>query len=415
MATTFFHRAVRPSFFSLPPALRLALHHPHLPRAFSATPTRKLSLVDVAVTPPTYLLDALHATGLPWFAALPAAAVLVRGVLVYYLSVLPSYRAARIQANLVPLAFARAHGHNSSPAAMRRREVLPPRWVQLDFYIRGFCDRQMQLHRLGKQFGAPRFHPRGVLNFVALIAFTESIRMKCASHEGLLPIVLWPFEKVARLVNPGTSSTPPPTPPPDPAAKAGSFTDDQLRAATITNPDGTTSIDPTLLISQAPASPPDPSAYAAYFDPTLQNEGLPWCLDLTAADTTFILPTTLAVVTAANIIFGSPTQARRPPPSYPNLSNPTTAKGQAPNVDIAPPRRSLIPRLTNFQRIGLSITLGFWFVALKIPAGILLYFVTSLLVGRLQRRWLEIRMPPLTPVQPCTRPLRFRVRKEWVD
>jgi len=74
-----------------------------------------------------------------------------------------------------------------------------------------------------------------------------------------------------------------------------------------------------------------------------------------------------------------------------------------------------MPPITNLQRIGLCITILFWFAALKMPAAILLYFVPSLMMGWVQRVWLERKVPVLPPIMACRRPLRYRVKKEWND
>ncbi|KAK5127333.1 hypothetical protein LTR85_006672 [Meristemomyces frigidus] len=425
-------RVARASILTLPPHLRVAAYQQS--RSFSASAPRKLTLVDIAVAGPTALIDTLHSTaGLPWYAVLPTAAILVRGMLVYYLSALPARRAAQVQSSLVPLASARTLHKLNNPAAQQREQVLPAPLKPLSRMIRAFWERNVELHRLGKQFGAPKFHPRGVLNFGMLIAFTEAIRMKCNSREGLLPLVLSPFEAVARTLYPDRYPAAPVAP------EASAEPDEEaLQAATTADEDGMTSIDLSRLRG---AEEPSTHVYSAYFDPTLKDEGFSWCMDLTAPDPTLLLPTALALTMATNIIFrptaGRPKTSSPPPlashatPTSTQLpvalpgaydqhtTTPITSTPGAPDAPPSPDPRGVLakylPPITNLQRIGLCITILFWFAALKMPAAILLYFVPSLIVGALQRRWLDRKVPVLPPVQPCRRPLRYKVRKEWVD
>ncbi|KAK4541217.1 hypothetical protein LTR36_008133 [Oleoguttula mirabilis] len=404
-------RAARASLFHLPPPLRVATYHQS--RAFSASAPRNFTLVDIAVAGPSALVDSLHNTGLPWYATLPTAAVLVRGVLVYYLSALPARRAARVQANLVPLASARTLHKLNDANAQARLQKLPPSLRPLSRMIRGYWFRSLELHKLGKLFGAPRFHPRGILNFGMLIAFTEAIRIKCGSREGLLPLVLSPFEWVAMQTMPGQFPT---VAPPEPSGLG----EEQLQAATTVSEDGMTSID----LSQLRVAQPG-HAHSAHLDPTLTDEGLFWCLDLTAPDPTFLLPTLLSLTMAANIIF-RPT-AGKPKASSPAAATPralTTSEEQIASPEArkilqAPPAQGILSRYIgpmNFgQRIGLCISIVFFFAALKMPAAILLYFIPSMIMGGLQRMWLDRKVPITPPIQPCRRPLRFKVRKEWVD
>lgn len=423
-------RATRTSLLSLPPHLRTSTYLQTRP--FSASPTRKLTLVDLAVAGPNAIITAIHSTGLPWYAALPTAALLVRGVLVCYISALPARRAARIQSNLVPLAAARAQWKTNSPEAKARRADQPNGVRALDRMFSSVYYRTMELHHLGKLFGASRFHPRGLINFGMLIAFTEAIRMRCGTREGLLPMLLSPLEELKKMMEPpgesaaAAGSTAAPTSGAVPATGASD-------AVMAVDPDSAASAASTVDLSQA--NPEALSrAYSAYFDPTLQSEGLSWCLDLTAPDPTFILPTALAIGMATNIIY-RPTSASRAPPKQPTTSTtiPTQPVSQTqddpastPAADAeaqatlsAPPAKGpierLLPPITNLQRLGLCVVMFFWFAALKMPAAILLYFVPSLMVGYLQRIWLEKKIRVVPPIQACRRPLRYRVRKEWND
>ena len=424
MACALRTRAHRPNLLSLPVSLRTATYQTS--RCFSATPARQLSLLDIAITPPTYLLDSLHAAGLPWCAVLPTTALLVRGVLVYYTSIRPARASAQIHANLIPLASARARAKIHGLDAQEARKDMPALFQQLDMIFSAWWVRQMELHRLGKMFGAPRFRPTGLVNFGMLIAVTEAVRMKCGSREGLLPMLLTPFEWVGSWLAQWEPSHAKDT---TEAASAPEMKtreemmEERIREASTVDESGNTSIDYAQLQQMAP-QPPKP--YEALFDPSFTDEGFSWCLDLTLPDSTFLLPTSLALFMAFNIIFRPRIAPVRPRTPHQTV-DPAIKDHSANQPDLPDPvRKSLsspaprtlaeklnLPPITNLQRIGLSISLVFWFAALKMPAAILLYFVPSLVVGWVQRQWLEQRMPVRGAVQPCRRPLRWRARRDW--
>lgn len=416
MASTLSTRALKPSFFTLPPHLRTSAYQ-HT-RPFSSTPPRRLTLVDLAIAAPTTLLNTLHTAGLPWYATLPTTALLVRGLLVYYIAALPARRSARIQSHLVPLASARSFlSHIKKPPPAQEAGVpknAPPIWAdKVNRQFRMFWKRWLELHMLGRAFGAPRFHPRGFVNFGVLIAVTEAIRMKCGSREGLLPLVLGPVEAIARQVDPERFPALAPQPTTTTAGTAEEQLVQRMEQARVVGEDGVTTVDLSQLRPEAV-----PSVYSAQLDPSLQTEGLSWCIDLTVPDPTFLLPTTLMLLMMANIVFRPTIDNRN------KRATPTTtlapksiqdASEEAKQTLQAPPHQSVIdkylPPITNFQRIGLVISMVFWAAMLKMPAAILLYFLPSLVVGWVQQRYLDWKVPVVAPIQACRRPLRLKVRK----
>lgn len=420
MAALLSSSVARNAILRLPPHLRVSAYQHSLSRSFSASTPRKLSLVDIAVAPPTYLLNTLHNAGLPWYAILPTAAVLVRGVFVYYFSILPGRKAAQIQSHLMPLAAVNAIQSHNTPEKRRERRKLPPLFARLSDVMGKAMALQQEQHRLGKAFGAPKWRWRGLLNFGMLIAMTESIRMKCAAREGLLPLVVSPFQWIGRSLRPDLY--PPPPPELSQEEKDGKLREMMEQAATM-DESGDLQYDFTKL--------PKVEAereYSAYFDPSLQEEGISWwCMDLTVPDPTLMLPIMLGLGVATNIL-SRPTAAAARPPGPLAPSKPTTEPSldldganrkaqmtlQAPHYE---PKKFLgfLPPITNLQRIGLVLAMGFSFAALKMPAAILLYFIPSLVVGWVQNRWLDAKYPIRTPIGPCARPLRMRVRREWSD
>ncbi|KAI7551502.1 hypothetical protein KC316_g14175 [Hortaea werneckii] len=208
----------------------------------------------------------------------------------------------------------------------------------------------------------------------------------------------------------------------DGAAAARGLSEDQLRAAMITDADGNVTVDFAQLQQAAQDLPQAPTAYSASFDPSLQLEGLPWCLDLTLPDSSFILPTSLVLIMAAGIVFKpgqSLSKPRSPPSAKP--SAPTPPSPSPTQQQPLPPLYRLLPRITNLQRLQLSILFPFWLVALQFPAAIVLYIMSSSAITNLQRWWVYRKMMggggvgAAAGIQPCRRPLRLKVRKEWIN
>ncbi|KAK3639128.1 hypothetical protein LTR56_012677 [Elasticomyces elasticus] len=425
----------RASLLRLPPHLRASAYRHTLARPFSATQTRKTTLIDAAVAGPTLLLNSLHSLGLPWYAVLPGAAVLVRGVLVYYFAALPAQKAAQVRSNLIPLASANSLFQQQSHIEFR--EKLTAIWMKrFHFAFMKWWVTRNELNKLSKMFNVQSRWWRGPLNFGMLIAFTEAIRMKCSAKEGLLPLLLRPFEFVASVLRGLSSSnaSDASVKPILPTLSRDEMLAQRMEQAAITDEHGAVTYDFSK-VGPPPAAEAIPSEY---LDPSLQTEGLNWCVDLTASDPTLALPELLWLSISANIIFrrtvGGP---KKSPVTLSSSGNPPTEPAylkpdylppgvdpEAANVLAAPAYGSkktnkaflrFLPPVTNLQRIGLVFAMAMGAAAIKMPAAILLYFIPSLAVGWLQRRWLDMHYPIRPAIQPCKRPLRLRVKKEWND
>ncbi|KAI6811111.1 hypothetical protein KC342_g17789 [Hortaea werneckii] len=425
-------RALRPALFHLPPALRVsAFQATTAQRTFSST-SSPFTLLDIAVTPPSYLLDLFHdSLGLPWYAVLPATALVVRSSLLYFLSSRNDRRKQGLEANLTPVAAARVTRQLNSPEVVQKLSRTLPFLRPFSVGFNRWFTSRSEFRTLQKQFGISRPRGGGLLNFGVLIAVTEAVRMRCGTREGLLPLALHPFEKMREAL---TGKAPSPSPPEhaaasgEGAASARGLSEDQLRAAMVTDADGNVTVDFAQLQQAAQDLPPAPTAYSASFDPSLQLEGLPWCLDLTLPDTTFILPTSLVLIIASGIIF-RPGQSFSKPPRSPPSAKPSPAappppsssptQQQPPPIPSTPPYR-LLPRITNLQRLQLSILFPFWLAALQFPAATVLYIASSSAITQLQKLWVYRKMMSggggaAAGIQPCRRPLRLKVRKEWIN
>ena len=256
----------------------------------------------------------------------------------------------------------------------------------------------------------------GLANFGVLIAFSEAIRLKCGTRQGLLGLILSPIEWTGRKVAPGAFEKVP-----DPAEQLAA------RIEKIQEAQGGELVDLSEhSLKPTPLSGPDTTS--PYFDPTLQTEGLAWCPDLTLPDPAGALPFVVFAAITTTVLFqpikqNTLTSTLRAPgmgsdgdPQFqfpvPRDASPESA------ATLSTPQPKLLPtflrrRLTGTQLLGLIFAYVFGLVAHNLPAAILLYFIPSILVGWVQARWLDVKFPVRPAVQPCKRPLRMKKWKEW--
>lgn len=442
MASLLGHRALCSSLLKLPPEVRsAAIQH----RAFSSTPSRQLTLADAAIAGPNALLDGIHSLGIPWYAALPLTAVLVRGTFVYYFASLPGRKQDRTRALLHPLINAGTDAHLASTYAKEiadTQENTTSKGARAaNMMFTHWQARSRATDEIGKPFGAPQWTSASFVNFGVLIAFTEAIRLKCGVKEGLLSIMLWPFEKVAQIVDPERFPKPPETDAKvtDPAEllaeRIQAARDSQEAAATgVTHSTMDTSRARDILNGQTPDSavhsampgslPPsnDAGAVGYYYDSSLTTEGLAWFHDLTIPDPTLCFPALLFTTLLATIIL-RPTLGKPSTPSKRlNGKKSTQDKSEDPEMIFTTPPKTWNPlsAVSKFydqmpwsQRLGVWLSCLFYFGAMNMPVGILLYFIPSIALGWLQTRWLDIKYPLPQPVQKCARPMRLKARRQW--
>ncbi|KAK3673834.1 hypothetical protein LTR78_006389 [Recurvomyces mirabilis] len=436
MATVLTSSAMRASLLRLPPPLRTAT----VQRSFSTTRPRQSTLVDIVVAPPTYLLNALHSTGLPWYAVLPTSAIIVRGLITYYITTLPNQKATQIQSNLQPIIAANVILTSNDPDRRRaHKEMKSPSLKRLEDSLFKLGTAFKLTRQLSKQFGASGRRLRELANFAMLIAMTEAIRMKCGSREGLLSLLLTPFQWVETAIRDSVATTT--------SGRAQGMLTSAEMAALNPNPAFQRSRDELMaerleqimtldgngnpvydFSSLPPPAPPD-LVYAPYTDLSMQSEGLGWITDLSAPDPTLTLPVLMWLALSLNVIL-RPTvgdTSKAPLPRESNVLAPTESKSEKmteAQAVLSTPKHGanarknflgIFPPVTNLQRIGLCISMAFGFASMRFPAGILLYMFSSLVVGWLQTRWLAVRYPIRPSIKPCLRPLRLRVKRQWND
>ncbi|KAK4496188.1 hypothetical protein PRZ48_012168 [Zasmidium cellare] len=457
MASAFSSRCLRANLFHLPPALRTSIYANARP--FSSTPPRKAdpatTLTSLFVAAPTVVLDTVHSIGLPWCAAIPVTALLVRGVFGYYFAARPNRKRALAAYNLLPLVHARVkddlYAWNSREIARQNANGLktPPPGVRKmqDFINRTYYSFK-ERYVLGKAYGVPMLTWQNWFNIVIFIAFSEAVRIKCGAREGLLSLVLGPLQG-KEMDTSGRPADPAEALAERIAAYRASQRDQSLSSEGI--PDG------NLLANQYQLPPMNTPAYADLADPTMRMEGFSWIQDLTIPDGTMILPVSLGLIMIFSSLLrpsvqkGMETvkdiQEKLKALDEPNNVTPqsqsmasiakTTAR-QTPttrtatndvvralkvaeqlNAELAAKNKkktgSFFDTLSNTKRFGMLFAFVFTFIAAKLPAALVLYIISSACTSWLQGRFLDVKYPLRQPITPCKRPMRYKVKREWSD
>lgn len=258
------------------------------------------------------------------------------------------------------------------------------------------------------------------MNLGVLITMTEAVRVKCGAREGLLNVLLKPVD---RHVDPET-------------ARRAAMTPDEIMVERLEGAyakkqqagnaavEGEMAMEDTIgdvATTTADHLPTlNTNMYASKIDPTLKTEGLAWFPDLTVADSTLILPLALSTTMALTVLLRPKTNPApiRPPPT---VKKPQKQQQEGTPEDTVaalaalPPMNSPLDLLSTSQKFGLTLSVFFFFAAMKLPVAVLLYLMTSLGFGWAQSRWLDLRYPLPEVVRACRRPVRVKVRKEFRD
>ena len=390
----------RAAFLQLPSHLRQSSHQ-HASRSFSASASRKLELSDIVVAPPLAVLKGLHAIGIPWYAAIPTAAILIRGIFGYYTAAVPSRRRAQIRNNLAPLIAA------DMRYSMMREMTGPNRPGKVPLAVR--MQRQLlRTHQIGKRFGSPLITWQSFVNIATLITTSEAIRLLSGARTGLLSTVLSPFNWVYKA-----ATSEPANPAVDPAetyaqqlaermervrAQRVQRAQDQALGADGQALSGQSSTSDNLFDATELSAPPQFNADQSYFDPTLQTEGLSWCADLTAVDPYGVLPVLTSALMLGSIFIQPLRTPRR-----------VSAGAEKRPAWI----RFLVTRYSYGQTFSMALSCCFGYLLQYMPAAVVLYIFSSAITGYAQRRWLDLSMPLPRPLQACVRATRVRSKKAW--
>ncbi|KFY95058.1 hypothetical protein V498_03571 [Pseudogymnoascus sp. VKM F-4517 (FW-2822)] len=332
-------------------------------RSFHATPRQKYTILDP-------ILDATHNAFLgihhvlPWWAAIPFAAVAVR--LAFLPLTIWSRRIIAKQRSLTPLitAWRGALERNIDPSkGTSNVKVLAARKT-MEIYKAFSCQRY-------KLFIAP------ALQLPFFLVIIESIRRLAGAGQGLLRLLF--------------SSVPSVTGPTEGAAETASGATANEEIATAL-----TRTEPSLLFSSVP-SVTGPTEGAAETtsgataneeiataltrtEPSMTTEGPLWFVDLTVADPLLILPFALSATMLLHLV-----------PSH--YFTRTAAPVGTPST--------FQRRLRNMLKL-LALAAGP--LTLALPAGVLYYWISTMLVSFAQGHLLDMFMPLKNPVMPCTPP-----------
>lgn len=414
-------RLLRPrgpsSLLSLPPTIQQSIH---LYRQHGQLQGER-SFVDLAAVPasiPAMGMSGLHSIGIPWWAVLPLSAFLIRTFVVLPRFTQPFRQAYARRALLQPLIDAKMSWNRRRTLRLnpgqswtvQRLNVLLSRW---------------KTHReIGHQFKAnPSFFTRlgGVL---VLLAVSEGIRRMCGTKEGLLTLMLGPFNSAIAYVMDMLPKSPE-------SRKAP--VENQKRALTVisvvesareklgmqsSTPNNSQNIientsipSTTTADAAAEVENGEEMSRSTWYQPSLTTGGPFWCPDITKPDPTGNLPFIFGATWIATIYFSQ--RIARQPQNPDDAATATSSKDGARSRDESRPRGQY--SLTNLQRIVMTVALLSIYPALQMPSALLLYYISNIGIGALQTRYLARKIPIRIAPSGCRRPVRANPMRERID
>jgi mitochondrial inner membrane protein COX18 len=321
----------------------LLLRLPPTYRAFHASP--KPRLIHTLLSSTHDLFTGLHTiTHLPWALTLPLSALLIRLSITLPLT-LYTRRAQQRQLDLQPLLL--SWGHQFRHENMAKSGHLGPARVERDVK-RDIRLKRRELYSRWKCQNWKNFIP--VVQLPIWFMMVETVRAMAGTHKGLLGLIF----------SNDNATQAPTDPPPAPATSELSNATSGAEIAQDSLAEGIASATTT--------------STAITIEPSLATEGALWFPDLTAADPMLILPFALSASMLLNVYM------------IPHRG--------APALEMTPGRR----RITRI--LGL-IALAVGPLTLQMPSAILLYWLSSSLMGYGQAVLLDRFMPLRLPPKPC--------------
>ncbi|KAG9792082.1 hypothetical protein KCU77_g2165, partial [Aureobasidium melanogenum] len=251
-------------------------------------------LPDYVAFVPVACLESLHSTGLPWFAAIPLSAVLIRSLVIYPLFQRPLREKLVDRAQTQPLVDA----HMSVVRRMLDRSA--PRnspWRKLNLAFNAWHRRgHLQVTMFGRKLN---FGHRTMM-FMTTILVSDGLRRIMGAKEGLLKFILGPLDWTVSWLIPNSPKEQ--TSGETTEAVSVNSSSNGVPDLTLTTPTGTPTSTQDVLsatetaqdaagdLAQETSTAVAGHVNSAWFDPTLLTEGFSWCPDLTASDPTLILP-----------------------------------------------------------------------------------------------------------------------------
>ncbi|KAH0337696.1 hypothetical protein KCU81_g7973, partial [Aureobasidium melanogenum] len=344
-------------------------------------------------------MESLNATGLPWFAAIPLSAVVIRSLVIYPVFQKPLRERLVDRAATQPLVDAHMSIVRRKLDRTFRRDSP---WRRINLAINAFHRRgHLAVTMFDRKFN---FGHRTMM-FMTTILASDGLRRIMGAKEGLLKFILGPLDWTVSWLIPDAPKNQSSGEAAE-AVSANSSSNELPDQASI-DATGVPTSAPDVLSSTEPAQ--DAAAELAqeassavaghvnsvWFDPTLLTGGFSWCSDLTAADPTLILPVIFSSTFFASIYFA------------PRVQGTVTTTGSKSESERAKP--------TNMQRIMMTVAMFSIIPALQMPAGLLLYFISNMVTNNLQSRWLTYTKPIYPAPTACKRPVRMQRTKEIAE
>lgn len=304
------------------------------------------------------MFEILHNCGLPWAAAIPAGAVVIRGLLVMPFFQLPARKAQQQEAALLPLdhAYANVIKHRAHTFFYTRG----PRQAQTTANILLGEHRQHMQRRWGTERNKQLLPIAGLPVFVAA---AETIRRMAGCRSGMWGLIFGSAAKPAAS-------------PDAPSDGWGVALPDAPSDAleTVVAWKGTTAL---------PESVPDTAILSEWFQPTFATEGALWIPNLMLPDPLMILPFVVSGITMATLHRGS---------------KPFGEKKERRGIRIL--RRGLM-----------TAALAIGPLTLHLPAGILLYWTASTSCAFLAHLYMDHFHPLRMPPKPCKKSMFYHQNK----
>ncbi|KAF2722324.1 hypothetical protein K431DRAFT_284015 [Polychaeton citri CBS 116435] len=398
--------ALRSRLFTPPPTLRTAAYS----RTFSASSSCRSgnegaifeSVLSRDMLSNQIILDTLHNSGLPWAAAIPVTAILVRMVILHW-PAKNQQKLNNVSRRLIPLLRARGdlHAAEGKKQNSGRGREYSKRESRIAFMIRNAIKTPMRSiiydvksrRQLRQVLGLPRYQWYGLLNFGVLVYFSEVLRVKCGMSAGLISTGLSPIYKVWAWLRYGGSP---------PVSDAFVTTTTAAAPASPISNTFNEIIDGTPFLPSADViKAPDSISTASLSDPSMHLEGLPWITDLAISDPTFILPMMMSASMMLPVIL----EAR---------AN-TSQKRTTALTSSAMENKGKWVDLNFFQRIRISIGFLMFFISMNWPSGVVLYVATSMAAGAFHRGLLKRMIAPPPLISPCKRPIRSKIKSRWSE
>lgn len=345
---------------------------------------------------PANLIAGLSHAGLPWLIAIPLSALTIRTLFIY-----PRYQLLRRKnqakaAMLQPLVDAQI-----SNANLRRTWDEGSRFVGLDWTSQLRRRRQISKlknsiqRKIETEFNIPTFNWMSrIVPILILLAASEGLRRLCGSDRGLLSMLLGPLRplltKIAALFK-GRA---------DMSIQVEE--DDRLDD----RQDGTSTFAHAHSVADSGfLATRDDFATVTWFQESLKTTGFSWCQDLTAPDPQKILPAVFSATFFASVWFN---------PGQKDAGNfyATDASNMAGNDASS---RSTKPRRTFWQKVYLGIAALSIFPAVQMPCALLWYFMSNIIVSRLQTSHLLRRIPIIPPPVGCAQRPLMSTRSDKLD